>query len=518
MKTPGIFSKDKVRADITLFAKWDINKYKVSFESLGGSSVADQTVEYNTAANAPDPPQKAGYAFMGWYSNEAYTNKWDFSADKVKSNMTLYAKWSLNKYTVSFVSRGGSNTSNQEVYYGSTAEQPATPSRTGYSFTGWFKEDTCANPWNFEHDLVQGDTALYAGWSINTYTIQYNSKGGSPIASMTAQYGALIEAPIKPERPYYEFQGWFSDSSCTKQWNFTIDAVAGNLILYAKWVAQASSAYLAGIPSSAGTLNRPFSATVYRYTLSLGENDGGVTVTPEKLYDGAALTINGKKTESLRVSLANGKSATLTIKLKSGKATKTYTLTVKRPKSTNNRLASLSVSAGALSPAFDPDVSDYRLILPESAGTVTILAKRESALAKLSSAAQKISLGNGQTKAVKITVKAQSGASRTYKVIITRSPSTNANLAKLGTNIRQGPLGPKFLAGVSDYTVALPVNKASVTLSWKVADKLAKAYVNGKACLSTKIMLNSGQSTTITIVIAAQAGNTRTYTVTVRRP
>ena len=517
-ETAWNFEKDKVKNDITLYAKWAPVKLTVNFDTTGGSAVSSQMVEYDAMALAPDAPTKYGNTFMAWYTNLSYTDKWNFTTDRIKSNITLYAKWSLNKYTVSFVSRGGSNVSNQTVYYGSTVEKPANPSRIGYSFTGWFGDDGCKTPWDFENDRVKGDTALYAGWSINTYTIQFNSKGGSPVASTTAQYGKKIEAPAKPERPYYGFQGWFRDSSCTKQWNFAIDAVEGDLILYAKWVAQTSSAYLAGITASAGTLNRPFSATVYRYTLNLGENDAGVTVTPLRLYDGAAMTINGKKTASLRVSLANGKSATLTIRLKSGKTTKTYTLTVKRPKSTNNRLASLSSSAGALSPAFNPGVSEYRLILPEGVGKVTISAKKESTLAKINSATQKIALGNGQTKTVKITVKAQSGASRTYKITITRAKSTNANLARLGTNVRQSPLSPKYIAGVSEYAVILPANKASVTLSWKVADKLAKAYVNGKARTSTKLTLKNGQSATVTVVVVAQAGNTKTYTVIVRRP
>lgn len=78
--------------DVTLTAQWDINKYTVSFSTNGGSAVTAQTVEYNKTATEPTKPTKAGYVFMGWYTDSALKNEYDFST-AVTGNITLYAKW-----------------------------------------------------------------------------------------------------------------------------------------------------------------------------------------------------------------------------------------------------------------------------------------------------------------------------------------------------------------------------------------------------------------------------------------
>ena len=97
-----------ITADITLYPKWTVNSYTVSFVSNGGSTVVDQTVNHGNKATSPAPaPTKAGSTLVGWYSDVALTVVFDFNT-AITANITLYAKWSLNSYTVSFNSTGGS--------------------------------------------------------------------------------------------------------------------------------------------------------------------------------------------------------------------------------------------------------------------------------------------------------------------------------------------------------------------------------------------------------------------------
>jgi len=78
---------------ITLYAKWTLNTYTVSFNSNGGSSVASQTVAYNSTATLPSPPPtKNSYRFSTWYSDSGLTRPYIFSAPVVNS-LTLYALW-----------------------------------------------------------------------------------------------------------------------------------------------------------------------------------------------------------------------------------------------------------------------------------------------------------------------------------------------------------------------------------------------------------------------------------------
>ena len=227
------------------------------------------------------------------------------------------------------------------------------------------------------------------------------------------------------------------------------------------------------------------------------------------------MTIDGKAVSSTTVTLAYGKSKTVTIKVKYGKKSNTYKFTVTRAKSGDNNLAALTNSAGVLSQPFDPNVTNYSLNLDESTSSVMLKAAKSNSMASVSPATKKLTLKNGQTKVLKFTVKAQSGAKKTYTVTVTRAPSTNTNLKTLKSSI---PLSPGFNAGVTDYTVTLPADKAAVTLSAKAFDKLSKVTINGAKKSSLKVTLANGQSTTVSVVVTSQAGTTKEYRIVVQRP
>ena len=77
-------------------------------------------------------------------------------------------------YTVTFDSQGGSYVDPQTVEHGGLAIEPADPTKTGYTFAGWYKESGCINAWNFATDTVTSDITLYAKWNINSYTVTFN--------------------------------------------------------------------------------------------------------------------------------------------------------------------------------------------------------------------------------------------------------------------------------------------------------------------------------------------------------
>ena len=93
-------------SNITLYAKWTINSYTVSFESNGGTAVGSQVVAYNGLATAPTAPTRTGYTFEGWYSDSDLITAFSFTT-VITADVTLYAKWTINTYTVSFNSNGG---------------------------------------------------------------------------------------------------------------------------------------------------------------------------------------------------------------------------------------------------------------------------------------------------------------------------------------------------------------------------------------------------------------------------
>ena len=155
-----------VTADITLYAKWTVNTYTVTFNTDGGSAVDSQTVNYNSTATTPTAPTKEGYTFAGWYTDTGCTNVYDFSA-AVTESITLYAKWTVNTYTVTFETNGGSAVTSQTVNYNSTATTPTAPTRNGYTFGGWYTDENCTAAYIFSTS-VTADIILYAKWTEET--------------------------------------------------------------------------------------------------------------------------------------------------------------------------------------------------------------------------------------------------------------------------------------------------------------------------------------------------------------
>ena len=276
------------------------------------------------------------------------------------------------------------------------------------------------------------------------------------------------------------------------------------------------TSYLYSIGVSGGTLSRSFSKTVYSYKIALGENQPSVTLTPVKEWDGAKMTINGKSVQSSTIAVANGKTVKATVKVTYGKTSKTYTFSITRAKSGNTNLLKLTASAGSFNTAFSAGVTNYTLTLDEKTASTTIKAAVENSSSKASPSSTKVKLKNGQSKTIKITVKAQSGAKKTYTVTVTRAKSTNTALKSLKTDSSKYPLSPAFKAGTASYTVTLPANKNKVTISAKTADSLTGVTVDGKKG-SKKFTLANGQSITVKVVVTAQSGAKQEYTVTINR-
>ena len=152
-----------VTKDMILYAKWTINTYTVSFDSVGGSSVDVETADYETPVTKPDDPTKTGYTFGGWYTDEACTNAYDFS-QPVTKDMTLHAKWTINTHTVTFDSLEGSPVDVETADYGTPVTKPEDPTKTGYTFGGWYTDEACTKAYDFATP-VTGDRILYAKWN-----------------------------------------------------------------------------------------------------------------------------------------------------------------------------------------------------------------------------------------------------------------------------------------------------------------------------------------------------------------
>ncbi|MDR1506213.1 MAG: InlB B-repeat-containing protein [Treponema sp.] len=193
LTTPWDFAADTVTADTALYARWIINPV-VTFNANGGTPVpAAQAIAVGGLATEPAAPAKAVYTFGGWYKEAGLTTAWDFATDTVTTDTMLYAKWITNP-TVTFNTNGGSSVPTQNVAYGGMITEPVSPTKTGHSFDGWYRDAGLTTRWNFAADTVTANIALYAGWVVFTFTTPAQYRTMVPLNGATIVGNAAYQA------------------------------------------------------------------------------------------------------------------------------------------------------------------------------------------------------------------------------------------------------------------------------------------------------------------------------------
>jgi uncharacterized repeat protein (TIGR02543 family) len=139
--------------------------YTVCFDAGGGDVAYSVEVARGDALTEPDPPEREGAVFRGWYADPGLVRYWSFSTGRVSGDMTLYAAWDPSPCLVTFDPMGGAFVPSAVVGYGSAVEEPAAPGREGYELEGWYRDPACSQKWDFSADEARSDMRLYAKWS-----------------------------------------------------------------------------------------------------------------------------------------------------------------------------------------------------------------------------------------------------------------------------------------------------------------------------------------------------------------
>ena len=188
-------------------------KFIVTFDNEGTKT--QEIIDAGSKITEPTAPTKEGYRFDGWYyDNNGGKAKWDFDTDTVTRAMTLTAKW-VRTYTVTFETSGGSAVDPVTVDTGSTVTKPADPTKSGYTFGGWYKDSTLQTPWDFANGTVTADTTLYAKWTANPPAPSYDDSdptyavsapaaenGSVTVSPKNASAGSTVTITVKPDSGY----------------------------------------------------------------------------------------------------------------------------------------------------------------------------------------------------------------------------------------------------------------------------------------------------------------------------
>lgn len=277
---------------IKLYAVWS-NQFNINYNLNGGiGSDADDTYRYGYEKQL-SIPVKSGYTFSGWYTDDGtFKKKVSKITKNMSGNMDLYAKWTPNKYKVTFVANAPEGRkvtgrmSPQTLTY--TVQKKLTRNGykiSGYKFKGWttvqYKEGAVipegtlltdmATVGNIGNGYYETKT-LYANWEKINYTISCNLNGVaanvaglaadgsieykaegkdysySPVVKTGDKYEELktytidetviINNIVEPYRPGYTFVGWYTDAKCRRKATDIAVGKATNLMLYAKWIVK----------------------------------------------------------------------------------------------------------------------------------------------------------------------------------------------------------------------------------------------------------------------------------------
>ncbi|WP_171004996.1 InlB B-repeat-containing protein [Enterococcus hulanensis] len=210
----------------TLEAKWKLETYKVTFNSKGGTSVPNETYTIEKGIDSFAEPQKDHYTFEGWYDGEDKVTKIEKGET---GDRTLIAKWTPVTYKVTFNSNGGTHVSEKEYTIETGIDTFKAPTRTGYTFEGWYDGQTKVE------SIPVGETgnrSLEAKWKIETYTVTFDSNDGSAVSQKTYTIEKGIDSFETPTRTGYTFEGWYDgEDKVTK----IEKGETGDRTLIAKW-------------------------------------------------------------------------------------------------------------------------------------------------------------------------------------------------------------------------------------------------------------------------------------------
>jgi uncharacterized repeat protein (TIGR02543 family) len=203
--TPATFS------DLTLYAIWITPPFTVTFDSNGGTAVANQSTTAGGTLTEPSAPTKSGYIFMGWTKKDGDPAVNFPFTHGASSNFTLYAIW-INSYTITFDSRGGNSVSPITVLIGASTAAPTPPIRDTYTFNGWWTEVSGGTQIVFPYTPSENIT-LRAQWLPNFFSVVFDSQGGSVLNSIQLSTNSLIDTPTASIRSGYRLLGWSLDKA-----------------------------------------------------------------------------------------------------------------------------------------------------------------------------------------------------------------------------------------------------------------------------------------------------------------
>lgn len=241
--TEDSFAGRALTENLDVYARYIRNEepsaaeYTISFYIDGALADIIRT-SGNETLDLPAAPGKDGYTFAGWFfDNGTWRNELTadtYSEKPLTGDVSVYAFYEKTEepvlpqeYTVFFDVDNGTPVA--AVTTSRIEKQPQT-TREGYTFEGWYADKNFTEKVTFPYDVTRAQT-LYAKWEKNTYTVHFETDGGTAVGDMIV---SVIERSPSTEKKGYTFDGWYTDENFTEKVPFPYEVTAEQT-LYAKW-------------------------------------------------------------------------------------------------------------------------------------------------------------------------------------------------------------------------------------------------------------------------------------------
>ncbi len=315
------------RTDLTLYAGWlqEGKSLVVNYDANGGECDKDKSlVAYNTAITDLPTPTREGEKFIGWNTKADGSGEYyDRTTKVINLNLTLYAIWEVNSYTLTFdADKGTVSESSRSVDYNTYLGKFPTPERSGYEFIGWFYEDgTEADSYD---KMPDRNVKLKARWRGFEYVILFDARGGTVSDEMkSVSCGENVGKLPIPVRSGYEFIGWYTKPRGKGiEYTEKSEMPEKDITLYANWKKITEYASSIKFAQKSITLG-----TGEKYTLEFTTSPEYTidkfkwTSSDEKVVSVSSkgvLTANGKGTATVKVTTSKGKTASIKVTVKTG--------------------------------------------------------------------------------------------------------------------------------------------------------------------------------------------------------
>ncbi|MBQ8828345.1 MAG: InlB B-repeat-containing protein, partial [Clostridia bacterium] len=229
--------------DITLYADFEPVDYFISYVMYGGVNSEKNPGTYNIESDTIElaEPTKEGYAFAGWYTDEAMTDGIEKIQRGSNGDITLYAKFDAIDYSITYVLDGGTNSADNPNLY-NLENIPVVindPEKDGYEFKGWYTDEDLTDKIERIVNGMAGDITLYAEFNVIDYSIKYVLDGGINSDKNPDIYNVESDTVelADPTKEGYDFAGWYTDEDLNDEIYEIESGTMGDITLYAAWDA-----------------------------------------------------------------------------------------------------------------------------------------------------------------------------------------------------------------------------------------------------------------------------------------